>query len=195
MAILKDSSEIREAADIFGELVDGSAVVAGKKPSAKPVGARGAFVAQGRRTATPKTKPRTPGVRPPEAPRTDSKFRGDKLENVLFAMCRRGGFSGAVIVDSDGLPLAVYNSPVAEELAAAFTMILGEALEKGANLLNQADASNISVDINYLEKAVVRKFPISEATYYLMTICPQDMDERSEIELSIEQVVSILKKK
>ena len=61
--------------------------------------------------------------------------------------------------------------------------------------MNQADASNISVDINYLEKAVVRKFPINEATYYLMTICPQEMDERSEIELSIEQVISILKKK
>ncbi len=174
MAILKNSSEIGEAAGIFGELVERSAVVAGQAVRRTTFGtARSSFRAENRPSPKPKTISRSKHPRPPEPPGADSKFRGDRLESVLFAMCKRGGFSGSVIVDSNGLPLAVYNSPVAEELAAAFAMILGEAMEKGANLLKQIDANHMSVDINYLEKAVVRKFAINDAPYYLMPYAPR----------------------
>ncbi len=196
MPILKNSSEIKEAAGIFGELVELSAVVARKELRPMTFGAaRSSFRPETRPSPRHRTISRPENLRPPEPPGPESKFRGDRLESVLFAMCKRGGFSGSVIVDSNGFPVAVYNSPVADELAAAFTMILGEAMEKGANLLKQTDANHMSIDINYLEKAVVRRFPINDAPYYLMAICPQDVDERSEIELSIEQVILILKKK
>ncbi len=133
---------------------------------------------------------------PPEIETDDSEliYRGDRLENALFAMCKRGGFQGSVLVDSNGLPLAVYNSPVEEESMAAVTTILGSALGKAGRLLEQTDAGSISMDINYVDKAVIRRFAVNDLPYFLMVVCPQEVDERSEVELSIESLTSILKK-
>lgn len=121
-------------------------------------------------------------------------FRGDKLENVLYGMCRRGGFQGAVVADEQGLALAIYNSPVEGDVLAAFTTVLGEAIEKAGRFLEQYDANNISLDINFVDKAVVRKFSVGNNSFYILVICEQEIDERSEIELSIEQVIAILEK-
>lgn len=118
--------------------------------------------------------------------------RGDRIEKALEVLCKRGGFSGAVIADINGLPLAVYNSPVGVNALAAFTSVLGSALEKAGHLLEQHGADNISMDINYADKIVLRRFSIKGLQYYLMVICPQNIDERSEIELSLEQIVAIL---
>jgi len=123
---------------------------------------------------------------------TDSKFRGDRLEQVIENMCRRSGFIGAVIADSQGLPLAVVNPPVSEEALAAFTSVLGDALKRAGSLLGQHGGEFLAIDINYQDKIVLRQFQIEEASYFLMVICPQEVDERSEIELSIEQVIAIL---
>lgn len=114
------------------------------------------------------------------------------LEKSLSGMCRRGGFHGAVIADLDGLPVAVFNSPVNEAIMAAYSSILGESLEKAASLLNQPDANNISLDINILDKIVLRKFIPDKIPYYLMVISPQNIDERAEIEIVINQVSQIL---
>lgn len=119
-------------------------------------------------------------------------FRGDRIEKTLQVMCKRGDFTGAVIADFSGLPIAAYNSPVGTNALAAFTSVLGTALEKAAHLLDQHEADNISMDINYIDKIVLRRFNIEGLQYYLMVICPQNVDERSEIELSIEQIISIL---
>lgn len=124
----------------------------------------------------------------------DQGFRGDKLENVLYAMCRRGNFQGAVVADEQGLALAIYNSPVEGDVLAAFTIVLGEAIEKAGRFLEQYDANNISLDINFVDKAVVRKFSVGDNSFYILVICEQEIDERSEIELSIEQVAAILEK-
>jgi len=184
MQTLKDSSEIQEAVKLFDELVAQSAVsVSGAvrrvPTSPRPTPAR-------RRSAAPLPAPEPP-------PPSEGHYRGDRLENTLYAMCKRGGFQGAVIADSDGLPLAVYNSPVADDAIAAFTTVLGDALEKAGHLLEQSDANNISLDINYTDKAVLRRFAINDLPYFMMMICPQDVDERAEVELSIDQIISILK--
>lgn len=116
------------------------------------------------------------------------------LERSLSGMCKRGGFHGAVIADLDGLPIAVFNSPVNEEILAAYTTILGESLEKAASFLNQPDANNISIDINILDKMVLRKFTPDKISYYLMIISPQNIDGRAEVELVINQISQILQK-
>lgn len=187
MKNLKDSSEIREAVKIFNDLISQSAVVLPTRAKKVHKISR----------STPKAKPsllkEPTGAIVPEK-MADSKYRGDKLENTLYAMCQRGGFQGAVVADTGGLPLAVYNSPVADEAIAAFTTVLGDALDKAGKFLEQYDADNISVDINYTEKAVLRRFHINDLPYFIMTICPQEVDERSEVELSIDQIISILGK-
>ena len=122
----------------------------------------------------------------------EGEFRGDRLENLLFSMCRRGGFSGAAVSDDTGLPLAVYNSPVDNDRIAAFTSILGDAMAKAGDFLEQHGAEYISMDINYEDKAVVRRFVYAETEMYLMVLCAQSMDERAEVEMSIEHIVSIL---
>ncbi|MBU1232975.1 MAG: hypothetical protein KKD01_16730 [Proteobacteria bacterium] len=121
-------------------------------------------------------------------------FRGDQLENVLYGMCQRGGFQGAAVADEQGLALAIYNSPVEGDVLAAFTTVLGEAIGKAGRFLEQHDANNISLDINFIDKAVVRQFSLGDNSFYILVICGQEIDERSEIELSIKQVTAILEK-
>ncbi len=118
--------------------------------------------------------------------------RLDPLEQALMRMCKRGGFHGAVLADFGGLPMAIYNSPVEGELLAAFTTIMGESLLKAATLLNHTNANNISMDINYVDKIVLREFPVGEARYFLMIISPQSVDERAEVEVSIAHISEII---
>jgi hypothetical protein len=122
-------------------------------------------------------------------------FRGDQLENILYGMCKRGGFSSAMVADRQGLTLGVYNSPVEMEILAAFTTVLGEAISKAGRFLDQHEANNISLDINYADKTVVRQFNLAEDPYYILIICPQNVDERNEVELSLKQIVTLLQKK
>lgn len=122
----------------------------------------------------------------------EPKNKKNPLENVLIEMCRRGGFHGAVIADINGLPLAVYNSPVNGDILAAYTSVLGESLEKASEFINMSDANNISMDINVLDKIVLRRFYLSRISYYLMIIAPQTIDERSEIEILLTKIPQVL---
>lgn len=128
----------------------------------------------------------------PEAEFSIGSERMDPLEHALLRMCKRGDFHGAVLADFGGLPLAIYNSPVEGELLAAFTTIMGESLVKAATLLNHTNANNISMDINYVDKIVLRAFPVGESQYFLMIICPQSVDERAEVEVSIAHISEII---
>ncbi|SHI82123.1 hypothetical protein SAMN02745216_00597 [Desulfatibacillum alkenivorans DSM 16219] len=189
MKTLKDSSEIQEAARILDELAGPAAWSPPRTPGFMRRSAPQPAPAP--RQAPPRpSAPAAPTQLPPPPP--EGETRGARLENVLYAMCKRGGFKGAVIADDDGLPLAVFNSPVQEEAISAFTIVLGDALSKAAKLLDQHDANNISMDINYTDKVVLRRFFINEIPSYLMVICSQEVDERGEIELSIDQVAGIL---
>ena len=52
-------------------------------------------------------------------------------------------------------------------------------------MLDQHEADNISMDINYTDKVVLRRFTVKGLQYYLMIVCPQAVDERSDDELSL----------
>lgn len=134
---------------------------------------------------------------PPPAPEPFDEmpqlpYRGDRLEYILASLCRRGGLIGAVVADGKGLPLAEFNSPVGGENLAAFTSVLGNALERAGDLLGEHGANVISMDINYTDKVVLRSFNVEEELCFLLVICSQALDERAEVELSIEQITAIL---
>ncbi len=96
------------------------------------------------------------------------------------------------MADASGLPLAAVNSPVAAERVAAFTSVLGESMSKAEQLLGEQAANNLSLDINYTDKLVLRQFPVDGVPFFLAVICPQDVDERGEIELTLDQVAALL---
>jgi hypothetical protein len=169
MRKLWDSSEIQEAAVLFNDLLKDFTI-----PGSAALTSR--YTGTGERVS--------PHV-----------YRGDLLEEALISMCRRGDFTGSVLADNNGLPLAIYNSPVEADALAAFTSILGRSLEETGRLFDQPDANNISIDINYIDKVVLRKFPVNDEPYFVMVISPQEVDVRAELELSINHISAILKEK
>lgn len=181
MTLILDSSEICAAIKLAAELIPADNEVAAADIDDKELSAVQESVPPQQRT-TAST----------DEINVDSKYRGDRLEQVIENMCQRSGFIGAIIADSQGLPLAIVNPPVSEEAIAAFTSVLGDALKRAGSLLGQHGAEYLAMDINYQDKIVLRQFQIEATSYSLMVICPQEVDERSEIELSIEQVVAIL---
>ncbi len=198
MNTLKDSSEIYEAVTLLGNLIDQAAVATPyyHQLPASTIPQQYADVPKMRVPQSAPIASTQPVYTTPEPMSDEPLYRGDLLENTVVAMCKRGGFSGAVVADSDGLSLAVFNSPVDEDALAAFTVVLGDALEKAGKVLNQQDASYISMDINYTDKVVLRRFLLDdESPFYMMVICRQEIDEKDEVELSIDQIRTILKGK
>jgi len=127
-----------------------------------------------------------------KVPETDRSL--DPLEQALERMCRRGGFQGSVLADNSGLLFSHFiTARWKGDIMAAFTSIMGESMAQAATLLRQPNANNISMDINYLDKIILRKFSIEDVSYFLLIISPQQVDERAEVELSITQVSDILK--
>ncbi len=107
-------------------------------------------------------------------------------------MCRRAGFNGTVVTDGDGLPLALHNSPIRVDVIGALTTVLGGALERGSRLLGTSGVGTLSLDMGLTDKAILRRFVIDERTYYLLVLCGQEVDPRSEIELSVLRLTSLL---
>ncbi|TKB06106.1 hypothetical protein [Desulforhopalus sp. IMCC35007] len=125
---------------------------------------------------------------------SDSGFMGDKLENLLAKLCQQSGFQSATVADEQGLPIGGVNTPVDLNVLAAFSSVLGGVIDKVPYFLEQHNANNISVDINYVDKAVVQKFLIGEVPFFLLIICSQDIDERAYIELFSDQITRLLKR-
>ncbi len=124
----------------------------------------------------------------------DAPFTGDQLEKLLENLCLQSGFSSAVVADGKGLPVSGFNTPVDIDVLAAFSSVLGDVIDKVPFFLTQYEAGNISIDINYVDKAVVQKFLIEEESFYLLIICSQDIDERAYIELFSDQISRVLKR-
>ena len=199
MSKLTDSSELQEALGLFQDLFEQqNPGVSARAYGSRQIGDNLGLATSGAPTPLEDRGETDPFPLPQATPppvvveEIEGEFRGDRLENLLFAMCRRGGFSGAVVSDDTGLPLAVYNSPVDSDRIAAFTSVLGDALAKAGDFLEQHGAEYISMDINHVDKVVVRRFFYDEIEMYLMVLCAQSMDERAEVEMSIEQIISIL---
>jgi predicted regulator of Ras-like GTPase activity (Roadblock/LC7/MglB family) len=168
MKKLWDSSEIQEATMLFNDLIKDFSIPGSAIHTSRFPGRGG---------------------------RPSHTYRGDLLENALISMCRRGDFKGAVLVDNNGLPLATYNSPLEMDMLAAFTSILGRSLEETVRLFEQPDANNISIDINDMEKVVLRKFLANNKSYFVMIICPKETEERTQLEVSINHIITILTEK
>lgn len=196
-SILQGSSEIAEAARLVRELLAGGK---GAVQSAPPAAEPAPSVA-----ATPPIPPPqvvTPPVvaapssvaaaDPAPLPEGQPVYREDRLQGVLETMCRRGGFSGALITDSKGFPLASHGAAANSDAIAAFSSVLGETLRKAGTFLGHQGADCISIDLDYSEKLSLHRFALGNAPYYLMILCPQDTDERSEVAVSLEQVAAIL---
>lgn len=198
MSLLKDCSEIREAArlarELAAEMGAESATPAPRTAGARSAGGDDSSVLHGLAPAAAWTS--APPAAPPSsfapALRSESSYRGDVLASIVAAMCRRGGFAGAVLADASGLPLVSHNSPVDDDRVAAFTAVLGDALEQAGRFLSQPGADYISLDINYADKAVLRRFALGELRFFLMVLCPQGVDTRGEMELCVKSLVSAL---
>ena len=182
MTLILDSSEIREALSLATELLTAKGPLPSEVKIDKDESVATAEVSQSK-APTPAATIEVP---------VELEYRSDRLEHVIASMCQRSGFIGAVVADDKGLPFAIINPPVSEEALSAFTSVLGEALERAGSILGAHGAEYLSMDINYEDKIVLRRFLIGETTHYLMIICSQEIDERSEIELSIDQITSIL---
>jgi len=120
MRTLWDSSEIKEAASLLNDVLGKTAQATGPVPQIAP-----------------------------EVNRARNLSRGDRLDESLMSMCTRGEFHGAVLADDSGLPLAVYNSPVDDDVIAAFTSVLGKSLDRTAQLLKQPTANNLLASSKY----------------------------------------------
>ena len=118
--------------------------------------------------------------------------RGERLAASLRLMCERAGFRGAMVLDADGLPLAVHEPAFAPESVAALSVVLGGALQRAAQMLGTGGLSHMSIDINYEDKLVFRRFEAGGGDYHLVAVTPQESDERAEVELSIDQLSHII---
>ncbi len=178
-----DCSELSEAARLIGDLLSAP----GREPEAEP-----AADPQGAHLGAAPTRQSHPLPSPEEEALSVSPFRGDRLEALLEGLCRRAGFMGAVVADESGLPLAATETPVDPNRVAAFSAVLGQALDKAESLLGGHLADNVSVDFNYTDKLVLRHFTMDTTSLFLAVICPQEVDERGEIELTMEQIAVLL---
>ena len=97
----------------------------------------------------------------------------DFYTGLLRDLCEQSDYHGAVLADEMGFPLAAYNCPINTEALAAFTSVLGDALEKAESILEQEDANNISLEINETDKVALRRFNALNTTYFLLVVCPR----------------------
>jgi len=198
---LANSSEVREAAALLGRFRDRGRMLSGKKSasssafrmtSSRPASAsRNSRMPAHLEVTRPIEPVMTPST-PSRSPRVATESRGGRIEEILESMCLQGGFQGAVVADQGGLAVAEYNCPVETDAVVVWSSLFGEAVERAGNLLEQKDANHMTMDVNSVDKVVLRRFLKDEKPYYLLVICSRDVDERSEVELSIDRVIGAL---
>lgn len=205
------SSELGRAAALLAELREAGLLLTSSRRVAAPEAARSAPppVAPAVASLPPRQEPQVapPAALPPAphpvqhpvpqlvpqvVPARQPVYRAERVRQLLADMCKRGGFSGAVLADRSGLALAEFNSPLDVDALAAFASVVGGVLEQAEKLLGKRDANNLALDINYVEKIVVRKFTLAQQPAFLLLVCPQSIDERSEVELSIDLIAAVL---
>ena len=149
METLRDSSELKEAADILGEEL----VV---------------------------------------RLRDQRSSREDKLRHKIRELAQRSRSRIVVLSDDQGLPLVAQGDAIDSERVSAAVTLLGDTLSRVGRIVGRPDAHYVALELSFDERLVVLQFEVQERTYYLFSIGPSDVDIRSELELSIMQVDSIL---
>lgn len=148
-------------------------------------------------TAHPRTRTPTPTRRlsahyQTQAAIQAAPYRSDKLSVLLADMASRAGFDQVVLSDGSGLPLAAWGAESEGMVLSALAAVLGEALARVGDFLEAEKGESISVDVGYTDKLVLRRFDFASGTFYIMVLCGQDIDERSELELSVDEIRRIL---
>ena len=118
--------------------------------------------------------------------------RGERLQRVLAQLCARARFKGAAVADAQGLPLATHNLPLAADAIGAIASVLGGALTTVGRATGHPEAASITVELGLDQKLVVRRIAEGDPAYFLVVLCPLGTDERSEIELSLRQLGSLV---
>lgn len=194
---LSNSSELQEAASLLQNFRSRGRALRGRSSISFPEVSR----RTGSVDSSTAAEPLSPAERMPTGPRRTApqgappvhgESKGGRIEEILESMCLRGGFQGAVVADQGGLAVAEHNCPVETDAVAACSSVLGSAMERAGRLLEQQEANHITMDINYVDKVVLRRFTMEGDPYFLMIICPQEVDERSELEISIDRVAAVL---
>ncbi len=191
------SSELAAAAAFLAELREAGLLLTSHRPPAsavapsRPVEGRGRAMQELPPAAARPAAP-SGSHSPPPAARPQPVYRAERVRQLLADMCKRGGFSGAVLADRSGLAVAEFNAPLDLDSLAAFASVAGETLDQAERLLGKREANNLTLDINYVEKIVVRRFILAQQPAFLLLVCPQSIDERSEVELSVDLIVGVL---
>ncbi|HIJ79799.1 MAG: ParA family protein [Desulfobulbaceae bacterium] len=120
------------------------------------------------------------------------EFHTDFLGGILKKMCGAGGFYGAIVADAMGFALADFNSPVAVDTLAAFSSVLGDVLAKAGGMLEQEKANNISMDMNDTDKIVLRSFVVHDSVFYLLAVCPQEVNAPGEMQAAVTAIIDVL---
>jgi hypothetical protein len=120
--------------------------------------------------------------------------RGERLRDELSQLCVRARFAGAAVADAQGLLLASHAFPYSTEAAGALASVLGETLAKFQSVTGEARADAVSLDVGFADKLVARRFSADDESYFILASCEQSVDERAELELSIETIRAIVGK-
>lgn len=119
-------------------------------------------------------------------------IQGDRVTAILKDLCGNCGCRGAVVADEMGLPLAEHQSPFGVDALSTYGSILGEALAGAGNILKMSEANNIIMDLNEDDKLVMRRFPIMDANYFLLAVCPQEAEVLGELEYATDRIATAL---
>jgi predicted regulator of Ras-like GTPase activity (Roadblock/LC7/MglB family) len=217
MKTLKDSSELRETRELLLALMNepGSdpTAAAGAAPQKAVVAASDSPAVSAAASTVVRAPEAAPAAHEPEdapveqwvalsAPGGDlpatplvaspQSSRSDRLHNILALLCEREGFTGALVTDNSGLPLAASSAAAASENLAAFSTVLGDALVKASSYLGQDDATDVSLDINARQRIVLRRFALEGRPCYLLVLCTAGQEPRRAMAAAIPGIVSTL---
>lgn len=123
---------------------------------------------------------------------TSTPTRSALLEDVLAELCRKGGFSGALIADEMGLTLAASNLRQDPDALAAFATVLGEALKQADSILDFKEATTVSLNVSATEKIILRGFFLLESRHYLLVFAPLTAEPSSLIDHAVDAITKAI---
>ncbi|OGR02337.1 MAG: hypothetical protein A2511_17390 [Deltaproteobacteria bacterium RIFOXYD12_FULL_50_9] len=135
------------------------------------------------------TASRTSGIE--KRPANDNTMSA-MLEEILADLCRKGGFSGALIADEMGLPLATGNLLQDADALSAFATILGESLKQADTILDCKGAVTVSLEVNQVEKIILRKFQTHDSLYYLMVFAPRQAEPSALLNEVVAAIIAAM---
>jgi hypothetical protein len=126
-----------------------------------------------------------------EAP-LDPGTRAGRMEAILRGLCGRPGVRGALLADSSGLAMAIHGGPFPAERLAAFSTMLGSALDGAGRLLDSRGADRISLRLSEAETALLARFPCEGLLFHLLVLCLPAVAERVDVRPAVAGLQRVL---